>query len=557
MELFLERFSFVKFVTRIVLFPRQLFLRYPRISGVVCGAISLCFFLCLGMYARCYNHDSVFLPRGSSWDIYYVDGDCYSRMTRVRMVLEHPFTVIHHQDFENYPDGVSSHATAPFDYLIAFLAVLLKPLTLMKWFKFDYVDMAGAIVSPLLGAAMIVFLWDWSRRLKLPYREIMLLLVAISPIIVFGTVLGRPRHQSLQMLCMVVALGAEWCLAQKPSRGWGIAAGAAWGLGLWVSLYEPLVLMVMTVLLYLLFDRRKLWAPERRAGHIVFAAIMVLMLLIDGVPHLPHDELLLEYFPRWAQTIGELGHAGIYGLLEWGGYALLAAPALALLRYRKDKRMASLLVMLVAVCVLTAWQMRWGYFFGIVFAMSLPYLFAPLRKWWIVWPVFLLSLWPVYAECQAMRHPTQQRMDQLAEQERDVQALRVVSEYLKTGKPLPVLAPWWFCPEIAYWSGQPAVAGTSHESMPGIVDTSRFYITTDYEEAGKIVRERGVKCVIAYDSDRVLKNASTLLGERWDRDKSLAAVLYRAWHSAPPFLKFDIANQEFKIFEVVPEEPQQ
>ena len=579
-------------------FFRHLYSRYPR----VCGAISLCFFVVLGFLARCYNYAFVFI----SGNIYFTDGDCYSRMTRVRMVLAHPFTVIHHQNFENYPQGITSHATAPFDYLIALLAVLLKPLTVIKSFKFDLLDLAGAIVSPLLGVAMIVFLWDWSRRLKLPHGGIMLLLFAINPVLIHGTVLGRPDHQSLQMLCLVVALGAEWCFSQKPSRGWGIASGAAWGLGLWVSLYEPLILLALVALLYLIFDRRKLWAPERKAGYAVFAAIIALMLLIDGLPFSPPDKILLEYFPRWETTIEEMKPVGFFAPLEWAGYGLIAAPVLLLLRYREDKRVVPILIMLLAVYGLTIWQRRWGYFFGIVFTMSLPFIFAGLRKSWtvgcalllgfwlmipmgwglapwqmrwyyflgivvtvglplqfaafrkswiVVW-VFLLSLWPVFVECHAMLYPTEKTAAQLQEQKNDTQALRVVAEYLKTGESLPVLAPWWFCPQIAYWSGQPAVAGTSHESMPGIVDTSRFYITTDYDVAQKILRERGVKCVIAYDSERVLDTSSALLDKPADQDKSLAAVLYRSPHSAPPFLKFVTYNLEFKIFKVMPEEPE-
>ena len=106
--------------------------------------------------------------------------------------------------------------------------------------------------------------------------------------------------------------------------------------------------------------------------------------------------------------------------------------------------------------------------------MCLPFLFAAFRKGWIVWGVFMLSLWPVYVEHQAMLYPPEKQKELIEEQQADIKALRVVSEYLKTSESLPVLAPWWFCPEIAYWSGQPGVAGTSHESMPGIVDTGRF-----------------------------------------------------------------------------------
>ena len=520
-------------------------------------AALLCVFVAWGFQLRCYNHDDVFIKG----NIYFVDGDCYSRMERVRMILDHPFTVVRHQDFENYPQGINSHATAPFDYLIAFLAVLLKPLSALKLFKYDDVDLAGALVSPLLGVAMIVFAWDWARRLKLPFSELVLVLLTVSPILIHGTVLGRPDHQSLQMLCVVVALGAEWAFSQKPSRGWGIASGAAWGLGLWVSLYEPMVLLAITVLLYLVFDRRKLWAPERRAGGIVFVVMLALMLLIDGLPFSPPDKMLMEYFPRWELNIGELAHAGIFiGPLEWAGYALLAAPVLLALRYREDKRAVAVLVLLLAVWGFTAWQQRWGYFFAIVFAMALPVFFAVLRKWWIVWPVFLASLWPVYVELHTMTDPPEQRIVFLEEQKRDTLALRALAEYLKSsskdgnGGPHPILAPWWQCPALAYWSGQPTVAGTSHESMPGIVDTARFYLTTDYEVADKIVRARHVDWVIAYDSDRVLSDASILLNEKADANNALAAVLYRKWHSAPPLVKVVTYNQEFKVFKVMPEE---
>ena len=110
------------------------------------------------------------------------------------------------------------------------------------------------------------------------------------------------------------------------------------------------------------------------------------------------------------------------------------------------------------------------------------------------------------AVAMRLMHPTEERASLLYEQQRDAMALRRRAEYLKNGQSLPVLAPWWDCPALAYWSGQPAVAGTSHESMPGIVDTARFYITTDYEDAEKILRARGVQRVVAYDSDRVLQD---------------------------------------------------
>ena len=237
--------------------------------------------------------------------------------------------------------------------------------------------------------------------------------------------------------------------------------------------------------------------------------------------------MLLDYFPRWEKTIGELASISIRDFLlfrdltlyQWTGFGLMAAPVLFYLRYREDKRALPMSVMVLAVFGLTLWQVRWGYFFGIVFAMSLPFQFAVFRKTWIVWVVFILSLEPVCQGWGAGMLSGKARADAI-DRTRDALALRVVSEYLKTGELLPVLAPWWFCPPIAYWSEQPTVAGTSHESMPGIVDASRFYLTTDYEEGMKILRKRGVKRVIAYDPDRVLQTSSVLLNEPADGDKA-------------------------------------
>ena len=71
--------------------------------------------LALTFAARCYNYENVFHADGR---IYFLEGDCYSRMTRVKMVCEGQWVIRHH-DFENWPQGTTPHTTAPFDWLIA------------------------------------------------------------------------------------------------------------------------------------------------------------------------------------------------------------------------------------------------------------------------------------------------------------------------------------------------------------------------------------------------------------------------------------------------------
>ena len=208
----------------------------------------------LVLATRCANYEDVFV----AGNIYFVDAECYARMTRVGMCAAKPGLILRHHDFENFPEGTSPHTTVPLDYLILGLALPLKPFTAQP------LDMAGAFVSPLLALAGAWFLWWWSRRMKLRYRWVTLFLFAISPILVHGTELGRPDHQSLLILLVTIGICAEWRLqtvADPPSPSSGVAStaaarernrsavvsGAAWGLALWVSTYEPLVLFLIVL----------------------------------------------------------------------------------------------------------------------------------------------------------------------------------------------------------------------------------------------------------------------------------------------------------------------
>ena len=145
---------------------------------------------------RCANYQDVF----GAGNIYFVDADCYARMTRVQMCAEKPGLIVRHHAFENFPQGTTPHTTAPLDYLILGLSIVLKPFTAHA------LDFAGAFVSPLLALVGGWFLWWWSRRMRFRYRWVMLILYAISPILVHGTELGRPDHQSLLILLVTMAI---------------------------------------------------------------------------------------------------------------------------------------------------------------------------------------------------------------------------------------------------------------------------------------------------------------------------------------------------------------
>src|SRR5205085_1487650 len=276
---------------------------------------------------RCANYQDVFV----AGNVYFVDADCYARMTRVQMVNANPGLIVRHHAFENFPQGTTPHTTALLDYLILGLSLLLTP------FSTHALDLAGAFISPVLALLGGLVLWWWSRRMKFRYRWIMLILYAISPIVVHGTELGRPDHQSLSMLLVVTAICAEWSIAEAadPSgvmqrRRWSVVSGAAWGFAIWNSAYESLILfLLLTVVLLVLRDRT------------------------DGAPS-----------PR----------RGNYG------------PSLLIY------------VLLIATYFLTIWQARWGYFFVLIFAIALPDLLEPIKLRSAVWIAFVLSMFPILGD---------------------------------------------------------------------------------------------------------------------------------------------------------------
>ena len=518
--------------------------------------------LILALAADCANHRQVFTEDGG---VHFVDADCYSRMTRVRAVCEHPGEVLREHRFENYPFGTEPHTTVPFDYAVYALRLALWP-----WYGERALDLAGAWISPLFGLMMIVAVWLWAERARLPGRTFVLLILAVSPIVAHGFELGRPDHQSLIVLCIAVALSAECQLWRVPSHGWGIVSGVAWALGLWTSLYEPTILLALTVCAALLWNRPTLFQRARLPGLAVGGGILAVALLIEGwritAPPGFGEGGGAEYFAAWSQQIGELVSLPPWSptLYVWTGLGLLAAPVLLLLNRGPEKPLARFQAFLVLVVFgLTCWQVRWGYFLPVVYALGLPWQLSVVPTRWhpLAGALLLLGLWPLASEWRTRLHPAPVLVENLAEQRTDASLLREAAMFIQqntastpasTDDPPPagILAPWWLSPALAYWSGQPALAGSSHESLPGTVDVARFYTTADPSAAAAILRRRRVRWVVAYEPDRVLRTAAPLLGLTKISTRALGFVLYQRPDAAPAFLRLSMVNPYFKIYEV-------
>jgi hypothetical protein len=527
------------------------------IRGIV-AVIEIFFLTALILTTRCANYQDIFVDG----NVYFVDADCYARMTRVRMCHAMPGLIVRHHDFENFPQGTTPHTTAPFDYLILGLSLLLKPFTAHP------LDLAAAFVSPLLALLGGWFLWWWSRRMRFRYRWVMLILYAISPILVHGMELGRPDHQSLAMLLVTIAICAEWSSrcggpraiqVNRPylrtSRLWSIVSGIAWGLAIWNSAYESLVLFLLVTVVSALENRRALLAKSRRAGWLCFVLTIAIALLIERrMPSLAifHSNAI---FNNWASTIGELAHVPPANpvWLRWCGYFLLLTPVLiwVRVRYRRDGAPGGgalpIYVLLLTTYFLTVWQARWGYFFALIFALALPVLLEPIRSRAAVWIAFVLSIYPILHDWDERLWPNETQLAWRVEQRNEAAQIRDLALNLQSPETRPFLAPWWLSPSIAYWSGQPGVAGSSHESLSGIEDSARFFLSEDSQKAREILKKRQAAWVLAYDTERVAQNSAAVLNEPLP-PHPLCRVLDRTPGQAPPFLVFSAQNATCKLY---------
>jgi len=502
--------------------------------------IELAILSALVLATRCANYRDVFV----AGNIYFTDADCYARMTRVRMCAEHPGLIIRHHDFENFPMGTTPHTTALLDYLIVSMSILLKPFTAHA------IDLTGAVVSPFLALLAGWFLWWWSRRMKLRYRWIMLLLYAISPILVHGTELGRPDHQSLLIVLVTIGVCAEWSLRDELSTGWSVANGIAWSLALWVSFYEPLVLFMLVLLVGLTKDRHLLVARNRRIGWIIFAAIIAIALLVER--RLPAFAIFQSspLFNNWARTIGELAHVSPLNRIwfTWAGYIIAVAPILIWYSFRKRIPPPSfIVVLLVATFLLTVWQARWSYFFMAAFVIALPGVLAPIKSRLAVWTAFALSMLPVLEFWDARIWSNEAALAAQIERQNESRQLRELAMTIRSERTHVFLAPWWLSPSISYWSRQPGIAGSSHEALDGIADSARFFVATDFLGGREILRNRRVDWVLAYDWERLAQNSADLLGTSVP-DHAIGRILDRTPGQAPPYLVLSGQNQAAKLF---------
>ncbi len=492
--------------------------------------------LLLGVVIRFHNLTEV-LVEGR---FYFVDADCYSRMSRVREVADNPGTVVRMHWFENWPEGVASHATSPLDYAVYLLSILVRWLTpeTGRWSVLvgQSLDLAGSLVGPLFGLVALVAVAAavgfWGKSKPQPGAFAAVLLAAVSPALVHATVFGRPDHQAPLVALLGLALCAEMRLAAGAGFGWAWAGGLAMGLALWVSWFEPVVFLVLIGVCGF-WGWPQTWSLACRKRWLVgVLGCVSLGVAVDGFRVAFPREEFWELLQRWGGSIGELQQTDLpFGLFRWTGGLLVGVPLCVVLLFRgagaRARAELAWFGMLATLVALTVWQIRWSPYLALVFALVVPAIVQRIANLRMRAALVVVSFWPVAAEWDERWFPSSDvSVDRHLDRSERI-TLRLAAERLRSEELLPFVAPWWHAPAFAYWSAQPSVAGSSHQSIAGIRDSARIYLGTDPAEVRALLCERKVRVVVAGDRARIVENSTQILGSM-PEGKPLADLLWSA-----------------------------
>ena len=161
-------------------------------------------------------------------------------------------------------------------------------------------------------------------------------------------------------------------------------------------------------------------------------------------------------------------------------------------------------------------------------------------------------MFPILRDWDERFWPNEAQLAGRVERRIESAQIRDLALSLRSAEVHPFLAAWWLSPSIAYWSGQPGVAGSSHESLNAIEESARFFLSENLEQAHEILEKRHVVWILAYDSDRVAQNSAAVLNQAVPL-RPLCRVLYQTPSQAPPFLIFSAQNPTCKLYRVAVE----
>lgn len=271
--------------------------------------------------------------------------DGYMRLVRIGELLDgtgwHESLIAR----SNAPYGDPLHWTRPMDVIILALAALASPFTDDAQALF----FAGAVSSPIVAfVACIAVAWAARPVLGRDRAILAVFIFLIQPGIVSYTMLGRADHHSLQFVAFILCIGATVrLLADRRSVRTAVAAGAIYGLALWVSI-ELLLLVGLcqaTLAAVWLWRDRTFTRTQLIVGGAFLATVLLALFIerpIAGWFDIEYDRLSIVHVALAAIVTGfwlalfQNGHnrtddslrgrmavAGIAGVASLGVFGLL------------------------------------------------------------------------------------------------------------------------------------------------------------------------------------------------------------------------------------------
>ena len=309
---------------------------------------------------------------------------------------------------------------------------------------------------------------------------------------------------------------------------------------------------------------------ESPAFGISFGVVMLLALVIEGVHVFVPPPEIRPVLARWLEFIAEMRGMGareFLNALAFSGapeMSFLEAPAFIVLLFlpwigyrlwreknQTDRFVIGLTIFLAGFAL---FERRWLPYASLVelFLLARYIQIAP-RHWTrlLLGAAFLFNAgFANYGQTRiALANPPNQPSPELAQIARSID------------QPGGVLAPWWLSPGLLYFSGQPIVSGSSHCGITGIVASARFFATTSWEEADRILRDRQVRWVVVWDEPTyvypLLGSSQEILGEKvstdqqkGDADATVAQTLVTD-NDVPAELRLRAVTTHFKLYQVL------
>ena len=277
---------------------------------------------------------------------------------------------------------------------------------------------------------------------------------------------------------------------------------------------------------------RAWWGHLRLAWVAAIAGVLSVAWRVEGGFEFP-DGSMWEVLARWGGTIGELQRLwGVGRIWTWYGPLVCVWPVLVWMgSARLEPVLGAMMRVLggigVLVLGLTFWQVRWAPYTAVVFALTLPACLALIPARWRSWRVLFhgVALIPLIADYRDRWFPEPGVLQQRHLERSERINARLAAERMRSEEVTPFVAVWWLSPAIAYWSGQPAVAGSGHEGIGGIQDSARFFLSETPDQARTILEGRRVHWVVASDPARAVQNSQEVLGVE-PRGKPMAEILW-------------------------------